>query len=399
MKHMYGLAIVLLANIYQLYEMKKSWNMTQKNVAVAYQMAQEQCQLDQWRFCESPRYYNTPEFSFLMEEANLLMTFLWVSQQAESIPHFVGSTTTWIWIHDNRHQENHHEGEQAGDLLLLPQASTSDDVAKMQETQLRSETMRHRRLTEESFPCTHKSSPFPDLCLYEAWMKQGVRRECSRALNHLQSTREMQNLHKWMCQTVLIFVCAMWFGYAVWMLFRIMKRLMIQATDACSCCSCCNKCCSSNGCCCCSEGGCCSGSNCCCCSGDDCCNSMGCCSAGECCSGKCCCSAGACCNGKGCCHETKCCSQDCCCCSDSCCCCSERKQASNRDAQGADICICCCCKTSSDNPFLGETCCNCCNGTGLCSAACASCCGGGSSSASKLPTTNDDETLIRILVV
>ncbi len=362
--------------------------MTQKNVAVAYQMAQEQCQLDQWRFCESPRYYNTPELAFLMEEANLLMTFVWVSQEAESIPHFVGSTTTWIWIHDHRFQENYQD-EQAEDLPLPSQASPSVAVAKMQESQLRSETMRYRRLTEESSPCTHKSSPFPDMCLYKAWMEQGVRPECSRALNHLQSTREMQNLHKWMCQTVLVFVCAMWFGYALWMLFRIMKRL-IQVCGACSCCSCCDKCCSSIGCCC-SGGGCCSG--------DGCCNGKGCCSSGGCCSGKCCCS------GNGCCHENKCCFQDCCCCSDGCCsgtcccCCTARKHASNRDAQGTDICVCCCCKTSSDNPTLEESCCNCCKGTGLCSAACASCCGGGCSSASNLLITNDDEMPIRIHVV
>ncbi|KAG7364709.1 hypothetical protein IV203_037911 [Nitzschia inconspicua] len=93
----------------------------------------------------------------------------------------------------------------------------------------------------------------------------------------------------------------------------------------------------------------------------------------------------------GCCKGTGICSQQCasccvsagccsCCCSSCCngkCCC-----APSQMKYIEEDCTCCCCGASASMAKAGlltdkQACCNCCKGTGKCSAACASCCGNG----------------------
>lgn len=102
------------------------------NVTTAEHTAQQQCQLDQWQLCESPRYYQEqPGDTDLLEVTWLL------EESDDTVPFFTDDSATWV--------------QQDNEYLL-----------------------------------------FPDNCLKTFWIEQRLRPACDEALRDLQNSLDFQ---------------------------------------------------------------------------------------------------------------------------------------------------------------------------------------------------------------
>lgn len=160
------------------------WNQTSQQVLNAYETAQQQCQLDQWELCESPR------FDPVLMWDSWTMTVVSLEHDTAVLQ---ATTTTENEAIDTPVDIQTEEKEPN-----KPQLSSSTTPGTPELHSLRTA----RRLTEET-PCFHQT--FPNRCLQTAWINQRVRPACSRSLHYLHDivlTQQQQERTSRMFKTI-----------------------------------------------------------------------------------------------------------------------------------------------------------------------------------------------------